>query len=548
MAYDPASWRAIWASLVASADAGDSTSRGYVELIQNTGRTTEESVCAFILWTACRGATVAQLERTEAHHTARAVLREIYRCISENSGDEAMSTSEQFDVLSIPSTGLMPPAGMVTVRLRDPFDNRFISFDMPSDSCAAHIAGAIGIQCTFANTLVYANLEDTMPASVLGEYCEMTSFEVLAQQGPLIFGMPELPVHIHDALFRSAERVTLRRGGLDDDGLKDYLIACHHTMSTSRVRPSRKVRVFVHTPLSEGSRPVKLSVDTSARLSWLHSRAIELYDLVPEFQERFELRRLRGNGALHPHGALRDIGYDPRLDVELYLRGIFGGGKRKASPLDESSVSSSMGANQEAYDEECAAAASSSAHQGGAFDEPPDSAAAPTATTPGPCPEGGRDKFDTMGFAADFDAAVQLGFIESSPRVATASSCAAAASSHTTATSMMPAPLADAGGGPEPQADGTTASASAAALEQQPNESQCTALEALEAAAQYDPSASLILERVRAAAITPFGQSRALARFLADPEETLIRVVLPDYVPAATSGMSSAAADTVAEV
>jgi hypothetical protein len=103
-------------------------------------------------------------------------------------------------------------------------------------------------------------------------------------------------------------------------------------------------------------------------------------------------------------------------------------------------------------------------------------------------------------------------------------------------------------GGPEPPVDGTTASASVAASEQQPNESQRTALEALEAAAQHDPSASLLLGRVRAAAITPFGQSFALARFLADPEETLLRVVLPDYVPAATSGMSSAAADTVAEV
>jgi hypothetical protein len=161
--------------------------------------------------------------------------------------------------------------------------------------------------------------------------------------------------------------------------------------------------------------------------------------------------------------------------------------------------------------------------------------ARPSASTPvpGPCPEGGREAHEALGLADVFDEAVRLGYIEPTPRAA-ASSCASTAG-----------PVGD---GSEPQVDGTTTSASAAALEQQPNKSQCTALEALEAAAQYNPSASLILERVRAAAITPFGQSKALARFLADPEETLIRVVLSDYVPAATSGMSSAAADTVAEV
>jgi hypothetical protein len=60
---------------------------------------------------------------------------------------------------------------------------------------------------------------------------------------------------------------------------------------------------------------------------------MELYDLVPEWQERLELRRLRGNGAIPPHGSLRDIGYVPRIDVELYIRGIFGGGKRPLSPV-----------------------------------------------------------------------------------------------------------------------------------------------------------------------------------------------------------------------
>jgi hypothetical protein len=265
--------------------------------------------------------------RLEARQIARSLLGQIYFGIADN--EAVMSEAERNMVVSVPSTEIVPSRGMMTVYVRDPFDNRYISFEVLGEMCPASLAGFLGVGCTFSNVLVYADLRDTLPSSVLCPYGELSSIEELAGNRDLVLGFPELPGQVHDSVFRSARHIELRRGGGDDPDLAEYLVSCYHSMRNSMGRQSRRMRVLVHSPVEEGSRPVTLSVDTSARLSWLHERAVEIYGLPRELAGRVQLRRLRGNGVLPPHGALRSCGYVPRLRVELYMCGVFGGGKRK---------------------------------------------------------------------------------------------------------------------------------------------------------------------------------------------------------------------------
>jgi hypothetical protein len=176
--------------------------------------------------------------------------------------------------------------------------------------------------------LVYERAADTMPSRTLCEGEEMCSVEQIARGGTLVIGFPEMSPVVYDSIFKASKRVVLHRGGADDEHLRDYLITCYHNMEYERRHAHRRVKLIIHTPVSDMSQPVVLSIGTDCRLSWIYEQAVQVYQLDPVWQDRVQLRYLRGTGSLPEHGPIRQVGYSPKLKVELYMKGLYGGGKR----------------------------------------------------------------------------------------------------------------------------------------------------------------------------------------------------------------------------
>lgn len=101
-----------------------------------------------------------------------------------------------------------------------------------------------------------------------------------------------------------------------------------------RLTRGRRVKVFLQNPLNAHSDPDVLSISTGSQMSGLYSLALQRYGVDGVLRpDQCALRHVRGHGAVPHHGRMRDVlVYSPRLNVELYCPGVFGGGKRARTP------------------------------------------------------------------------------------------------------------------------------------------------------------------------------------------------------------------------
>jgi hypothetical protein len=466
-------------------------------------------------------AEARRLVRLDMCDAARSVLCAVYRNIAVSAVPATVSDGTA-EVVSVHSSGpsastmsVWPAhAATTTVFLRDAYSGDFIELTVSSEmTWASFVATLRPSRLSDDLVLLYPQLGAVMPFACISSEDSMVdsigSYVGVAEQ--LVVAVPWLPGYQRRELFRSAQSVPLVGDiGTDEDFLMMMEAAWDFVQST----PSRTVTLQLydcstrHTFVTEAH--------SNSSMGVVRPRVVQL--LPPALRELSIVVQGQGfSGPLLPRsGLVRSlIGTDTGMRPVVALTSKYslaGGGKR---PRVDSSVAAEM-MEFRTY-----------------------------------CADNG---FDAAAGDSAFVVLLTKLLLEAVNGNPVARKWAGritdSASTDAGRVDVLKELLSDGdgNGGSEPPVDGTAASASAAASEQQSNGSQCTALEALEAAAQHDQSASLILRRVRAAAVTPFGQSIALARFLADPEETLLRVVLPDHVPAATSGMSFAAADTVVAV
>jgi hypothetical protein len=254
----------------------------------------------------------------------------------EGSGDDATVTTPSF-----PSTVEAPSPDMITIILRDPFAGRFRIIDVMKTATMVDLAGRLGTSCVFSNIVTYTAIDDAIPTGTMDEMDQLGAFSEL--RGPLIVGLPELNFKAHDALFHSSLQCTLT---LPDDYDPDadivhYLCSCYAAMRIGREEEQhcgRRMRLKLHSPLTYGSRPHTLSISTGSRFSAIFDKALNLYGVAGLCDpDTLELREVRTGQLLPRHGPWRvSLEYTPLCHVELYKKGIFGGGKRK-SQLDDDS-------------------------------------------------------------------------------------------------------------------------------------------------------------------------------------------------------------------